>query len=415
MRILYFAPRKCWPLNSGARLRDYHLARQLARHASVTYLGLCYPEEEQFASDDIGLTAPEALLERVITMPRARSYGAANLLRGLLGATPVTVLNWTSQEASAELAEIGRQGHFDAIHLVGVHLVRYLPVLRNFPGRPPVLCDWHDIQSEKMWRYSRTTSSKLRGVYARRTARLLERAENELLHSCNAHTVVSRRDQTTLESSAPSAAVQVIENGVETAYFSKKTSTGAVSPHSIVFVGAMDYNANEDAVIWFADHVWPRAVQRFPELSFTIVGRKPTPGVTALKDRPGVEVSGTVPDVRPYYENALAMVVPLRWGSGTRLKILEAMAAGVPVISTTLGAEGLDVTHGQEILIADSPEEMLEAIGALHDNPELRTRLAELGRRLAISKYDWGIPGERLFSIYANTLCKQSGALADRL
>ena len=235
-----------------------------------------------------------------------------------------------------------------------------------------------------------------------------------MLHSCDAHTVVSRRDQATLESSTPSATVQVIENGVDTAYFLRKTNSGASPPCSVVFVGAMDYNANEDAVIWFADHVWPSAMQRFPELRFTIVGRKPTPGVTALTDRPGIEVSGTVPDVRPYYENALAMVVPLRWGSGTRLKILEAMAAGVPVISTTLGAEGLEASHGQEILIADSPEEMLEAIAALRDSPELRTRLADLGRRLAISKYDWAIPGERLFSIYANTLCKQPGALADR-
>ena len=145
-----FAPRKCWPINSGARLRDYHLAFQLARHTEVTYLGLCYPEEEQFASDDVEPGRTRTRLQKVVTMPKARPYGAVNLLRGLLGPTPVTVLNWTNPEAAAELAELGRTARFDAIHLVGVHLLRYIPVLRNFPGNPPILCDWHDIQSEKM-------------------------------------------------------------------------------------------------------------------------------------------------------------------------------------------------------------------------------------------------------------------------
>lgn len=406
MRILYFAPRKCWPLNSGARLRDYYLARELARRASVTYLGLCYPEEEEYEADDTGITPPETLFERVITIPAARSYGVINLLRGLVGNTPVTVLNWTSRTAAADLAQIGREGKFDAIHLVGVHLVRYVRVLNDLPGRPPVLCDWHDIQSEKMWRYSKTTGSTPRSFYARRTARLLEAAESELLHSCEAHTVVSNRDRTTLESYAPSAPVHIIENGVDTSYFSPHSVSEGRLGDRIVFVGAMDYGANEDAVTWFAQNVWANVRQRFPELRFTIVGRKPTASVTALKNQPGIDVSGTVADVRPYYENALAMVVPLHWGSGTRLKILEAMAAGVPVISTTLGAEGLDATDGQDILIADSPEEMLAAITALRDSPELRGKLTDLGRRLAVSRYDWTIPGERLFSIYANTLDK---------
>jgi sugar transferase (PEP-CTERM/EpsH1 system associated) len=400
MRILFFAPRKCWPLNSGARLRDYYLARELARHASVTYLGLCYPEEEQYEAADIGLPAPETIFEKVITMPKARPYGGINLVRGLLGPDPVTVLNWTSKEAADELAEIGRAGNFDAVHLVGVHLTRYVPVLKNFPGAPPVLCDWHDIQSEKMWRYSETIASRPRRIYARRTAQLLEKAEQALLHSCQVHTVVSRRDQTKLETLA-AAPIHVIENGVDTSYFVPKESDGEAVPDSILFVGAMDYAPNEDAVTWFASNVWRQLRPRFPELRFTIVGRKPTPGVMALKDQPGIEVSGTVADVRPYYKSALAVVVPLHWGSGTRLKILEAMSAGVPVISTTLGAEGLDATHGQDILIADSGEEMLAAVATLRESPALRESLVEHGRRLALSKYDWAIPGGRLFSIHA--------------
>lgn len=401
MRILFFAPRKCWPLNSGARLRDYHLARQLACGASVTYLALCYPEQEEFAGDDVGLPVPETIFERVLILPEARSYRPVNVLRGFFGSTPVTVLNWTSRAAAEQISKLGRETRFDAIHLVGVHLVQYLPVLRSFQGDPPVLCDWHDIQSEKMRRYSETIASFPRRIYARRTAGLLENMEKVLLDSCDAHTVVSARDRSQLESIAPGARVSIVENGVDAAYFGK---CDAPVTNKIVFVGAMDYHPNEDAVTWFASEMWPGIRRRFPDMRFLIVGRKPTAAVSALAAQPGIEVLGTVPDVRPYYAGALAVVVPLRWGSGTRLKILEAMAAGVPVVSTTLGAEGLETRHGEEILIADSAAEMQKAIVAVHEDAGLRERLISRGRERVRCTYDWGIPGSRLLAMYESGL-----------
>ncbi|TMK80581.1 MAG: glycosyltransferase [Actinobacteria bacterium] len=418
MRILYFSPRKCWPVNAGARLRDYQLARQLARRASVSYFGLFDPAETAPEPENDGLIPPEAIFERSLVLPKAPAYGVWNLVRGLAGPTPVTVLNYTSRSASAALADLGREMTFDAVQMEGVHLARYIPVLRAFPGRPPVLCDWHDIFSESMTRYSETVASFPRRLYARRTARLLEGMETELLRLCDAHLVVSDRNKRRLLENLPSASLHIIENGVDTAYHSeeqiedayarwllREKGTGEYGRRNrVVFVGAMDYNTNIDAVAHFAADIWPRVRERVPELSFTIVGRNPAPEVIALEGQPGIEVSGTVADVRPYYREASVVIVPLRLGSGTRLKILEAMAAGVPVVSTTLGAEGLAARPGEEILIADTPADTVEAIVRLRRSPELRQALREQGRKLAVSRYEWRVIGERLYSIYENVV-----------
>jgi glycosyltransferase involved in cell wall biosynthesis len=151
----------------------------------------------------------------------------------------------------------------------------------------------------------------------------------------------------------------------------------------------MDYPPNEDAVLWFADRIWPSLRQRWPDLVFQIVGTRPTARVIALAGRAGIEVTGEVPDVRPYVEQALAFVVPLRSGGGTRLKILQAMAMGCPVISTRLGAEGLNVNDGDNILFAEQPADFAARIEDLKSSPELASRLTGSARALVLQRYDW--------------------------
>jgi glycosyltransferase involved in cell wall biosynthesis len=405
MRILYFSSRECWPVNSGARLRDYHLARQLAGHASVTYVGLAYPGADQYEQPGEGLPPPEQVFEQVIRIPKARAYTPVNLVRGWMGPTPVTVWNCTTPEIAAALAKLGRETAFDSIQMEGVHLVRYVPVLRAFPGHPPIVCDWHNIESELMWRYSENESNLPRRWYARRTAGLIEGAEAELLRAADAHTVVSEREAVKLRAVVPNAAIQVVENGVDTAYFSDCASNSGAGRNRIVFVASMDYHANVDAAVYFAREIWPGVRDRMgAQFRFTIVGRSPTPEVLALQNLPGVEVTGTVPDVRPYYREAVAVVVPLRVGGGTRLKILEAMAAGVPVVSTTLGAEGLEVDPGRDLLIADTPAAITEAIASLADQPAAWRELSDAGRAVVARTYEWKIVGERLLAIHQNAI-----------
>jgi polysaccharide biosynthesis protein PslH len=169
----------------------------------------------------------------------------------------------------------------------------------------------------------------------------------------------------------------------------------------LVFLGRMDYHANIDAALYFAKKIWPLIRERRPDLRFVIVGAHPAKEILALRDVAGVSVTGTVDDVRPYYRSALAAVVPLRVGGGTRLKVLEAMAAGTPVISTTLGAEGLAVTNGKDILLADSPEAIADAVTSLEANNPAWQDLVTNARNLVRAHYDWPVIGDVLLRLYA--------------
>ncbi|HEX7024151.1 MAG TPA: glycosyltransferase, partial [Gemmatimonadales bacterium] len=180
-----------------------------------------------------------------------------------------------------------------------------------------------------------------------------------------------------------------VPTGVDTDYF-RPGDPGARTPGSLVFVGSMDWAPNEDAVRFFVAEVLPAIRARVPGATLTVVGRDPGPGIRALADgTAGVTVTGTVPDVRPYLASAAAMVVPLRVGGGTRLKIFEAMAAGTPVISTTIGAEGLPLTPGDHLLIGDSSDQLARAAIRLLQDPEAAARMAAAAAALVRSRFGW--------------------------
>jgi glycosyltransferase involved in cell wall biosynthesis len=277
-----------------------------------------------------------------------------------------------------------------------------------------------------MRRYSDREPSLPRQLYARKTARQLSDLEEEATHAFDAHVVVSERDGERLRELWSATAVSVIENGVDSAHYSDSEieaahaawsgqNSGEVDPSPvqakrIVFVGSMDYHANIDGVVTFAREVWPALHERHPEMIFTIVGRDPSAEVLQLASMPGVEVTGTVDDVRPYYREAILSIVPLKVGGGSRLKILEAMAAGVPVVSTTLGAEGLDVRNSVDIFIADTNEQQSEAITAVIENEGLRRQRRVEGRALVARRYDWTRVGDSLFKLYEELLAARGAA-----
>jgi sugar transferase (PEP-CTERM/EpsH1 system associated) len=397
MRILYFSPRECWPPNTGARLRDYHFARRLAARARVTYLGLRNP------ADPPPVPVPaDAGFERSALVDKDPNFSPGKILRGLLGPEPITVLNYRSARVEAELARMVNEGDgFDSVQVEGVHLVPYIPILRAARRKPLIIADWHNIESEIMRRYS-DKASFARRLYARRTAKLIEDMELKLLRACDIHVVCSSREQAILQDRLPGARIEVVGNGVDVAYYS---AAGPAAPptgrRDILFVGSMDYHANIEAALEFAREVWPAMRAGHPDFRFVIVGRNPPREVRDLAAQGGVVVTGTVDDVRPWYRSAFAVVVPLRTGSGTRLKILEAMAAGVPVISTRLGAEGLQIQDGENILLAETAAEMQQAVNLLSQSPERWQVLAAAGLALVERDYDWKSLGQRLFDIHS--------------
>ena len=408
MRVLYFSPRGCWPAISGARLRDYHLARALASRSSLTYLGFTTGEGRSPAKEWREIAASLGGAECIL-IQRDGGFSARNLVRGLIGPLPVSVWNYTSEAMKAELARLLEQQPFDVVQFEQAHLFAYLDVIRRAKQPVRVICDWHNIESEVIERYARTARGVPRRLYAARTAGLLRGVEERLLDQCEGHVVCSERERQQLLERVPEALVHVVGNGVDVDFHSDAQIERACrcrpgianwSRESIVFVGSMDYHANIDAALFFAKEVWPRLRARRSSLRFVIVGSRPAPEIMALARQPGITVTGTVDDVRPYYRTALAVVIPIRVGSGTRLKALEAMAAGVPVVSTTVGIEGIEIIPGENVVLADSGEELAQAVLRLSECETEWQRLAAGGRALVRARYDWRALGESLYRFH---------------
>ncbi|MDQ2974640.1 MAG: glycosyltransferase [Acidobacteriota bacterium] len=407
--MLQLAPRVCWPLDTGAKLRNYHLGRVLSEHARVSLLAFIHDGEPP--------AIPGNFYQQVLTVRREPGYTTTKILRGAVSRTPLPLLNYTTESMSRALKGVLAETDFDIVQVESIHLMGYLPIIRAARSQPLIVCDWHNIESELMGRYSEREGNIIRRSYARRTARLMRNFEQRALDEFDAHVTVSERDAERLRSLNSKARIFVIENGVDAANHSEEqleqayewwraqqTPSNPPIRNRIVFVGSMDYHANIDGAVSFSREVWPHLRERKPDLTFTIVGRDPAPEVRELALTPGIEVTGTVDDVRPYYREAIAAVVPLKVGGGSRLKILEAMAAGVPVVSTVLGAEGLELTHDKNILVADTTEKMIEAIVKLIEKPEQRKRLREAGHSLISNRYDWSRIGRSLFECYVGLL-----------
>lgn len=404
MRILYFSPRNIWPLNGGAPIRDYYLSRELAHLGPVYFFGLRHCRDHSSPPPDLHFAG-------IHLANKGRNYTPWKLLRGMIGPVPLTSLNYFDVTVAAELEQTLRQHAFDVVQIEGIHLAQYLPILRSAPSHPALICDWHDIESELMSRYSLYTSSWLRQVYARRTVRLLHNAERSLLARCDAHTAVSERERASLHRLWPQAQVHVVENGVDVDYFArvaaerKAQATSAGNRRDLVFVGSMDFHANIDGAKWLVQEVWPKIRALKLPLRLLLIGARPVSEVLSLNNPPDIVVTGTVDDVRPYYRDALAAIVPLRIGGGTRLKILEAMAAGVPVVSTQIGIEGLRLEPGKHLMLADTPERMAGVLRQLHDSVATQHGLSEAGCELVRSDYDWPVIGRSLRAVY-QSICQ---------
>jgi polysaccharide biosynthesis protein PslH len=406
MKVLFLSPRQCWPPRTGAKLREYHLARALGRRASVTHISFAQPKSPRMEPANL------PFCREVLDAPPPARYTPGKVVRGLLGPMPLPVLNYCSDEMSALLKSVLEREQFDLVHLESIHMAGYAPLIES-RSKAPLVFDWHNIESEAMSRYAAGAPTPAHSVYARLTAKRLFETEQQILRKATGHVVCSAREAEQLKGRLPGVNVAVVENGADTRRYAG-LKTAFHGRDALVFVGSMDYRPNIDAVTYFAREVWPLVVRRNPALRFVIVGSDPAPSVRALAGQPGIEVTGTVEDVSEYYCEALAAVVPLRMGGGTRLKILEAMAAGTPVVSTPLGAEGIDFTPDRDIILANRPVDWLKALNALAGSPERWRRLSCAGRDLVSSRYDWDVIGEKLFDIYCDWLAPGAVKQRDR-
>jgi glycosyltransferase involved in cell wall biosynthesis len=213
--------------------------------------------------------------------------------------------------------------------------------------------------------------------------------------------MVSEKEKEYVKNLAPRANVVVVPNGVDTTFFQFPQYQLGNNPPYLLFLGSLSYFPNRDAVIYFHKNIWPILKLNIPTLQWIICGREPPPEIEALAAE-DITITGWVEDVRPFMYDSLAMIVPLRCGSGTRIKILEAMSAGLPVVSTTFGAEGLSLSNGKQIMISDTPEQFSENITRLYNQPDLAQSIRVNGRRLVEEQYDWKFIAADLNKAYSS-------------
>jgi glycosyltransferase involved in cell wall biosynthesis len=301
------------------------------------------------------------------------------------------------------LQEIAAAGKFDLIY---VHLIRMAEYIDALNGEPKILdlTDAMSLSYERICRIHRDHRLKVFHVAQKVESRRLRRYEAAAVKKFDRNLIISQSDKTFLGKFADVSNMKIIGPGVNVEYFS--FHQGAHDARRIVFLGTMSFLPNVDAVRYFYQTMWPSIQQRLPGMKLVIVGANPAPEILALKKNPDIEVTGYVPDVRPYLRNAAVSICPMRVGAGAKNKVLEAMAIGTPVVSTSLGIEGIEAQPGHHLLVADTPQAFTRQVCDIAQDSELRARLARQARRLIEQKYDWNLVVQPLQRMLESLLSK---------
>ncbi len=387
MKVLWVTFGLPYPPDTGFRQRDFHLIREISRHAEIALFSLIPPG---------GVTVPGELAR---ICARVETWEMPRRMPPLGGLAHIPAGAWRNfyPEAAARLAAMAQAEQPDIVQIEHSLLAAYRDAL------PPSLCtrtvlSLHNVAFHQYRRMaSLSTNPATRAAY-RLKSWLMRRAEAHYLRRYDAIVTVSARESELLTTLVAPLHPTVIENGVDCETLRPLPPGGA----ALLFTGVMNYPPNADAAVFFARSILPRIRAEVPDVKFIVAGHSPLPCVRGLAADPDIEVTGSVADLRPYYERAAVNVVPLRAGGGTRLKILESMALGRPVVSTTIGCEGLDVEHDHHLLISDRPEEYADCVTRLLREPALRQRLAAAARELVETRYDWRAIAQRLLNLYGD-------------
>ncbi len=388
LRVLLVTPGLSYPPSDGFSMRVAGLLQELALRHRVTVLTYDHAVGDAAALRDIGLDV--RLVPRgnghprlwkylsLITLRsfRSRYYQSAAMQQAIhdaLTAEPFDVVQVESTELWAFDVRVPGSGHI-------------------------VVLDAHNVFSELLKRLTGHQEGVLNRVYWRVETAKFVREERTYWASVDGCVLTSEREAAVVRASRGVRAAAVVPNAIDLGYF--RPSTDPVDPHEIVFTGLMSYRPNQDAVVYFAREILPLILERRPDVMFTVVGKEAPASLLALAG-PHIRFTGRVPDTRPYLSRAAAVVVPLRAGSGTRLKILEALAMGKGIVSTSIGCEGLDVTSGRELVVADEPERFAEAVLRLVDAPDEAVELGRRGRELVERSYGWPAAALALEQFYA--------------
>ncbi len=399
MKVLWLGHNLAYPPKGGALQRNYNLLREIGRACRVHVVAFDQPitRPDNVQPADC-VRALSEFCESVDWVPLDAHpvFGSryALALRGLLSGQPYDFAWLRSPAMAAKFSAVVQREAPDVVHVDALGLAQYL----DFPAPFATVLNHHDVESCKIAVRATKASHPLMRQYFAMEARKLLAAERIWCPRFDANAVVSEAEGDVLTQGCADVRVEVVPNGVDTTYFTPRPDPGG---HKLLFCGSMDMHPNQEAVEYFLAKMWPQVSATVPDATLDIVGRKPPSWlVERAKADPRVRVTGFVEDVRPYFKEATVCISPIISGGGTRLKILDSLAMGVPVVSTSFAASGLDLEHGRHILLADGDERFTTETLRLLTHRDIRQQLAREGARRVDELYSWTVVGKTLLRTY---------------
>ncbi|MEZ4680165.1 MAG: glycosyltransferase [Caldilineaceae bacterium] len=384
MRAAVVTPYLPWPADTGGKLRSYYLIKGLAAQAEVDLYTVCYGTPPP-AGDLLNFCHSVQILP-LTPPPRKQQF-----VRLWLDKSPRSVRFFQDQQSLVTIPAC-LEANYDVLICDEIAMASYFTSLHHHDGTPRVIMrqkidhlHYREMAESRRWGKERLLDHL--------EADRLQRYEEAMMPHFDGAVFGSPGDGAIAAAQGPDLQIEVIVNGADVDYFVPNRQPDP--DPTLLLLGTMHYQPNIDMVRYFFRTMYPALRRAVPKLQILIVGHMSPPEIAALADLPGVTVTGSVADVRPYINRSWLQVVPLRLGGGTRLKIIEAMAAELPVVSTTVGAQGLDELSHSLVTIADSPEEFIAATEALLANPTRRAELAKAGRTAVVERYAWQSLGRR--------------------
>lgn len=408
MRILLLTQILPYPPDAGPKVKTFHLLQYLAQHHEVTLVSLVRSEAEAARAAELRGLCAEV---HTVMLRRSRQRDLYHLAASALSGDSFLMRRDDSPELRALLAELSRRQRFDIVHADQLNMAQFAV---DLPAGARVI-DQHNA----VWTIVQRIAEH--SPYAKRVgleleARRLRRYEARICARFDGMLAVSEPDLAFLRLAAAEVGVTLPPTTVVPIAVDARGVPPVArveQPVDVLSMATMFWPPNVDGVLWFAREVYPLVRRAFPAARFDCVGARPPAVVRRLgEEDPSINVTGYVDDPRPYLEAAAALIVPVRAGGGMRVKILEALARGLPIVSTTIGYEGIDLVPGEHLLVGDTPAAFAEAVLALLRDPALGRRLAGAGRRVAEEVYDWRVVNPRVESLYRRSLAHSRSAVA---
>jgi len=402
MDILFLTAQLPEPPHAGGTLRTNGLMRAVHAAGHAVHV-LAFGEPDQLRMNRPALDTFCASVD-VVPPPRRTTV---QRVRDLLLSNVADMQRRTDSPLyTAKLSNLLRRHRYDLIQIESLEMATYLPVIQEHTPDTPLIYDSfnaeYDLQRTiyDAERRSLHPRNLVGALYSLVQWRRLTRFERDVCQTVNHVIAVSEADADAFHRLAPGVPVSVVPNGIDTAPYATHDTSLDLGDNALVFTGSMGYRPNVDAALWFAEYVLSAIRARIPDAKFFVVGSQPHPRLDVLRERPDVQITGWVQDINPFLHAAAVYVVPLRMGSGTRLKVLQAMAAGQAVVTTHIGAQGIHATDRRELRFADTASDFADAVIELLDHPEARQALGTASAAYVRANYDWSVIAPRLLDVY---------------